>query len=231
MTNKITKKNSVSKRMEIIEKIKVILETSSVHGVPNIVRNKNNLIKLVWVFFFLASSGICGWFVIDIVAKYSKYEVVSKIVVRKERKLAFPIVFICDDFGSKHIVRQDERIMRAEFDYSELSLEKEFKKNDISSLNCFRFNSRESLKYVHDRSTLAFLKLELFIGSMQKSKGSDKYGMILRIVDENQSSGSSIDNIYIQPGTFNKILVHKSVIKRQAFPYSECVSDLNSKVK
>ena len=85
-----------TKKDEIIKSTKETLEGSSIHAIPNIVRNEHYLIKIVWFICFLISSGWCTYFIQQSVADYLNYDVVTKIDIKYETKLKFPIVSICN---------------------------------------------------------------------------------------------------------------------------------------
>jgi hypothetical protein len=72
------------------------LESSSIHAIPNIIRTSNLLIKSIWTICFIGSSGVCGWFILNSINKYFMFEVVSKIDIKYETPLIFPVVSICD---------------------------------------------------------------------------------------------------------------------------------------
>ena len=81
---------------EIIESTKETLEGSSIHAIPNITRNKFLTIKLLWLFCFLGSFGVCAWFIYQSVLDYLKYDVVTKFDIRYEDSLRFPLITICN---------------------------------------------------------------------------------------------------------------------------------------
>jgi hypothetical protein len=227
---KMSKKMPTKKQSEIIEAIKSTLENSSINGIPNIIRNKFNLVKLVWLVCILASSGVCAWFVLDIITKYFQREVVSRINVKKEPALPFPIVYICDNFGDSNPINLNDRIMSATFDSQPLNKEEEFQKNNIMKFSCFQFNSKKNFKNIKNMPSLAYLELEMYIGSPMKIKESKFFGLIIKLSDTSQSTTSRIDDIHIMPGTFNKIYVHRTIVKKQPEPYSNCIDNLNSPV-
>ena len=81
---------------EIRETTKETVENSSIHALPNIVRNKYIIIKIVWIVCFLISFGICCWFIIQSILDYLSYQVITNIKVNYENKIKFPIVTICN---------------------------------------------------------------------------------------------------------------------------------------
>ena len=86
----------MSKLKEIKISTKETVENSSIHALPNIVRNKYTLIKLVWIVCFLISFGVCCWFIIQSIHSYLNYDVVTNIQVKYENKIKFPVVTICN---------------------------------------------------------------------------------------------------------------------------------------
>jgi hypothetical protein len=227
-----SKIHAKSVQSEIVEATKQTFENSTFHAIPNLIRNKFKLIKSVWLLFFLASSTVCGLFILDILAKYNLKEVVSKFEYKKEATLPFPIVFICNGFDPSYDLKLNDLILKAEFNLKKIdNLEKEFYKIDIGVSACFQFNSRSNLKYVEDRPVLPYLDLDLFVGSASQNENHMNNGFTISIIDQKQSNFERFENIYLAPGTFTKIYVHKTVIKKQPFPFSGCTDGLDSKVK
>jgi hypothetical protein len=81
---------------EIISLAKETLESSSVHGIGNIIRNRFYFIKIIWVLCVLASTGVASWLIQKMISDYLNYDVISKTTIKFETKLVFPIVSICN---------------------------------------------------------------------------------------------------------------------------------------
>lgn len=77
------------------ENILKIIDTSSVHGLPNIFRSKSKVNRWVWTIFFLISSGFCSYLVIETLKQYYAHDVNTQIKLVNEIPLAFPSVSIC----------------------------------------------------------------------------------------------------------------------------------------
>jgi hypothetical protein len=86
----------MSKLKEIINSTKDTLEGSSIHAIPNIIRNKYSIIKFVWSICFLISFGLCCWFIVESILGFLEYDVVTSIKINYENVLKFPIVTICN---------------------------------------------------------------------------------------------------------------------------------------
>ena len=84
------------KQKNILNSIKVSLEGSSIHGIPNILRNDNNSIKFMWMICFLISTGVCGYSLSLSIIDYFEYNVITKISIKERDKMIFPIVSICN---------------------------------------------------------------------------------------------------------------------------------------
>ena len=66
--------NKMSGLKEIIrEKLKL----TSIHGLANVFRNQNILIKTMWIILFFMSTGGCGWFLNKTIFDFFKNDVVS----------------------------------------------------------------------------------------------------------------------------------------------------------
>jgi hypothetical protein len=218
-------------KSEIFEAAKLTLKSSSIIAIPNMFRTKFQLIKLIWLVCLLGMTALCGWFIADILTKFFKCEVVSRINHVQEHILPFPIVYICDNFNPKYTLNINDRIISAEFDSKVLDISQEFEKVTTGTSNCIRFNSNPNKTfYFIQKPILAFLELELFIGSALAINETKFNGLYFRIADQTHSATSRIENIYISPGTFSKIYIYKTLIKKQPYPYSECIDNLNSPV-
>ena len=77
-------------------KILNLIETSTSHGLPNIVRSSRISMKILWTVCFLAAFGVCIWMIQQSVSDFLSYETVSKIEVITEASPVFPTVSICN---------------------------------------------------------------------------------------------------------------------------------------
>ena len=143
----MSEKNNKSMKQKIIEATKETLESSSIHAIPNMVRTKYITLKIIWIFFFLGSIGVCGWYLFQAISGYLEYETVTKFQVNNINELPFPVVSICDlkSFFDKKAYNNGiglDSVNRALFLGKELNKETEFEAYvDPSYGNCIRFNS------------------------------------------------------------------------------------------
>ena len=86
----------MSKKNEIIQLTRTTFESSSIHAIPNIIRNKYILIKIIWLICFMVSFSGCTWFMIKSINDYLKYDVVTRIRVKYVNEIKFPVIGICN---------------------------------------------------------------------------------------------------------------------------------------
>jgi hypothetical protein len=76
------------KQTKIIDSVKETLESSSIHALPNIVRNKYYTIKFVWLVCFVLSSAACSFFIFHSISDYFRYDIVTKIEIKNMNSLS-----------------------------------------------------------------------------------------------------------------------------------------------
>ena len=70
--------------------------TTTIHAVPNIFRTQNTLVKTIWFISLLVSGGWCFFMVINTMAQFYDYEVVTQIKMIYEIPAVFPAVTVCN---------------------------------------------------------------------------------------------------------------------------------------
>ena len=85
-----------NKKYILLNKIKSLLEGSTSHGIPNLMRTNRISIKILWALCFLASVSFCSYMVFKIVADFLNYETVSKIERITEIESKFPTISFCN---------------------------------------------------------------------------------------------------------------------------------------
>ena len=85
----------IKKKQEILELTRETLESSSIHAIPNITRNKFNEVKSIWIVCFIVSSGWCAFFMMRSLNDFFSYDVTSLYEINYVNKIEFPIVTIC----------------------------------------------------------------------------------------------------------------------------------------
>ena len=83
-------------KLQIKKVIINLIINSSTHGLPNILRAKIFIIKILWIMFFILSACFCMFLVYKSIMDYLDYEVVTKIRFIREDKAEFPTITICN---------------------------------------------------------------------------------------------------------------------------------------
>jgi hypothetical protein len=80
---------------EILKKAKELLENSTIHAIPQLIRTDFQLIRILWIISFLVSSGLCAYFIFDGIKSYLEFEVITKIEFENDIPAIFPSIVIC----------------------------------------------------------------------------------------------------------------------------------------
>ena len=85
---------------EEIDSLKYIflkwVDSLTLHGIPNLIRTKHTIMKILWAIAFIISSGLCAYMTYSGVTNYFQYDVVTKIKTIEENPIYFPTVTICN---------------------------------------------------------------------------------------------------------------------------------------
>jgi hypothetical protein len=81
-----------SKKEKVIEKSIEIGLSSTSHGIPNIIKSDRTCLKIMWLIFFLLSSSVGIYLVIESFINYFSFDVVTSIKVFKETPTEFPAI-------------------------------------------------------------------------------------------------------------------------------------------
>ena len=84
------------KKIEILSLTRDTFESSSIHAIPNIIKNKFITIKIVWIVCFLVSFSGCSWFMIKSINDYLQHNVVTSVRINYINEIKFPVIGICN---------------------------------------------------------------------------------------------------------------------------------------
>ena len=133
-------------KMKIIkQKTSSLLEVSTAHGLPNIVRAKNVTILIMWSIVTFISTCAGSYFVIDNIIDFSKYNTVTILQAVNEEQSQFPTISICGHPSLNMSI--DKLFLKVRFDrIDETNLSRIFEKfNDNVFGKCFRYNSGRNI--------------------------------------------------------------------------------------
>ena len=96
LSQELIKNQNEEKLLAFKNKFLELIETSTSHGLPNIVRTNRLSIKILWSICLLAAIGGCSYMVFKSISDYYEHDTVTKIEKITELKSRFPTVSICN---------------------------------------------------------------------------------------------------------------------------------------
>lgn len=142
---KLVKSNKLNKKSKM-DNINEILMSTTIHGVPKLIKNQHKLLKLIWLICICMSVCGMGFFLTKSLINYFQYEVITNINVYRDKVAQFPAVTFC--IHSTRDTTLDKILISCKFNTlscNETDFEHYF--SDIADEACFRFNSgRNKLK-------------------------------------------------------------------------------------
>ena len=94
--------NKISLKKAFITILIETLTTSTIHGLPNLIRSNRKVVKILWTICFLISSGLCAYLLIESIISYLKFDVVTTVRVLNEPSSEFPAIMLCNKKGYKN---------------------------------------------------------------------------------------------------------------------------------
>jgi hypothetical protein len=90
------KNNFKNRKLLIRNKLIQLIENSTSHGLPNIMKTNRISIKILWIIFLLIAIGACSYMIAKTISEYLQYEVVAYSEVITELSSEFPAITLCD---------------------------------------------------------------------------------------------------------------------------------------
>jgi hypothetical protein len=85
-----------NKSKKIKNKIKSIIEDSTIHGLPRLLKSNSWISKIAWTLFFISSINYCIYLVITSLLSYLEYNTVTNFELITEIPAKFPAISICN---------------------------------------------------------------------------------------------------------------------------------------
>jgi hypothetical protein len=92
----LTKKLRIKSKNEIKDEALSLIDQFTMHGLPNVFRAKNTLMRSIWLLAFLASTCTCVWLTINGISDYLKYPVFTRIRIQTQIPFTLPAITICN---------------------------------------------------------------------------------------------------------------------------------------
>ena len=226
--------NKKSKKDKIREKSINIVTSSTIHGLPNILRSNNYYIITIWSICFAASFCVCSYFVVKNILDYLRYEKVTTISVINENKCLFPTVSVC---AYPNVLNSTNFIKYIRFDRNDINksnfkyILEEF--IDPNYGKCYRINSgRNMLNKTYDllystSSDLPYdLRFDVYLDVINEFDSTDLY---VSIHNHSLPPIEMYNSAYwLSTGNFYFFQVERVFTEQLEEPYNNCLKDINT---
>lgn len=212
-----------------------LIITSTLHGLPNIARAKNNYLAFTWLTCLSISSAMLSYLSAKMISNFLQYETTTSIDVINESPNLFPCITICNLNGKKQKSLANETIISCRFDNMNCSWTDFITINMAAYGNCFTFNGRlDSNGNFIDRK-MSFMPgkyqgftVELFSKPGTEETFSNGYGYHIFVHNISDNLDILVNGVDIAPGFQTNIVVDRVFYYKQSIPYFDCFIDLES---
>jgi len=179
-----------------MEKLKDLLEATSLPGLPLLIKSKSLIVKLIWLLFISLFGTGCVYFTRNSLLDFFSYNTVTSMNIIKQNETQFPTVSFCVYLSNLTLenIPLNDYIISCKFDFKDCNLDKDFKIYSITRGDlCFRFNSDQNSVYIQN------------------------YSAIFRIDRFSYDSGLQLASGY------SYIQIDREFIQNLPLPYNECI--------
>jgi hypothetical protein len=220
-----------SKIKKIKKRTYDLLEVSTCHGIPNIIRTKRLFSILMWSLFIIVSSITGTYFVIKNIVDYLNYNTITTINVIGESEAEFPTLSFCIPALNSKI---EKSILKVNFNrMEETNLSQIFEEFDDNVFGkCFRFNSG---KNIYNQSIPIFKSIKggkpndlKIVFYFEVPKDLDFIELLI-FIHNHSSLPYDMDNggYWIKPGSWNYYAIDRIYSNKLSEPYNDCLNDVN----
>jgi hypothetical protein len=135
--------------LKIKETIKSIIEDSTIHGIPRLVKPNSWISKIAWMLFFIGSISYCIYLILTAILDYLQFNTVTNIETIKDMPADFPIITICNlnQLQTNYSSQIRQKYSEMNYIFSDLQMINLYLMNEFSSLNdSFKKSLTYSLK-------------------------------------------------------------------------------------
>jgi hypothetical protein len=215
---------------KIIRSVYDLIEKSTFHGIPNIIRTDKSITRSIWTIFTILSTIICILIIKKSIINYFDYNYVTNIDIIYEQPMEFPTISMCS--CSLNIINMtlNKFLKSCIFNNFNCKNEKYFMAfNDPVYKTCFRFNSGKQTNDSKLQATIAGRS-----GGLQVEV-KETNGLLIFIhassnppyPNENYNNING-NSIFVSTGFSTDLAIDKTVTKRLGLPYNECVKSIES---
>ncbi len=222
--------NQENSKLNKIKKLTLdLLELSTIQGVPNLIRSKRILLKIMWLICLLASIALCSFFMSETIIEFLSYPTITTVTNEYDSVTDFPIVTICNTNNSYFnfsVFRLS--FLRNSYD----TWQKHFEIfSDLTYGLCFKFNSGKNLtKQSVDLDQSSYSGLNFGFTFEFYIQTNNDYDRLKVFIHDQKFQPSTIANKghFISPGVFNYFSLDRVKSERLEEPYNDCIKDVYS---
>jgi hypothetical protein len=218
-----------SKKEKVIEKSIEIGLSSTSHGIPNIIKSDRTCLKIMWLIFFLLSSSVGIYLVIESFINYFSFDVVTSIKVFKETPTEFPAITFFILRNNRVNISLSNLIFQCQFNTFSCNISNDIRINeDKFSFISYTFRSQPT--YLGGSKNSLIMGLNLSNISFDKTNPLDGLRFVIhnKTDDPNYYRGYSDNGFNIAPGFFYEMSVNKIFTYKLGLPYNNCLKDVKS---
>jgi hypothetical protein len=214
-------KKRLRKRVLLNERIKELLSSSTAHGIPNIVKTDNLIVKIMWIIFLIVSISAGSYYTIDSILDYLKFNTVTTIQVISEDQSQLPVISFCG--FPKFNSTIDKIVLSVRFQNklktNLSSLFKEFEDPVFSK--CFRFASEKS-------SAIGIVESLRIRFDLETPAEYDFAELLINIHNESDPPYSMENGGYwLKTGSFNYFQIEREFTNKLSKPYNDCLKNVS----
>jgi hypothetical protein len=203
--------------------------SSTFIGLPNIIRNENKCLKLMWLILFIFGSSGGIYTVIKVINDYLDYEVVTSIKVFNEIPAKFPAVTFYFLRNNQANISLNEILFRCYFNSLECNSSDFETIQDKFGYISYKFKSKQSFIDGSFYGLVVYLNLTN-IPFYNNTYSLDGLKLIIHndSIDPGYYAGTSKKGLYLATGQLNDIVVKKIFTNKLGEPYNDCIKDIKS---
>jgi hypothetical protein len=220
---------NTSIKNKIKEKSIEIGLSSTFIGLPNIIRNENKCLKIMWLILFLFGSSGGIYTVIKAINDYLDYEVVTSIKVFNEIPAKFPAVTFYLLRNNKANTSLNEILFQCYFNSLKCNSSDFDTIQDKFGYISYKFKSKQSFIDGSFYGLVVYLNLTN-IPFYNNTYSLDGLKLMIHndSIDPGYYAGALKKGLYLATGQWNDIVVKKIFTNKLGEPYNDCIKDVKS---
>jgi len=218
-----------SKKEKILEKSIEIGLGSTSHGIPNIIKSDEKCFKIMWLVFFLLSSSVGIYTIIQAFNNYFSFDVVTSIKVIKEMPVEFPAITFYILRNNSVNKSLNDLISDCNFNTFSCNISKDIKINE-DKFGFISYTFKSQLAYYGSSKSGLTIGVNLANISFDKTNPLDGLRIIIhnKTDDRKYYMGFSHNGFNIAPGLDYQISVKRIFSYKLGLPYNNCLKDVES---